>query len=94
MANSKVKKQDEMFSKELKSEDVAQATRLIIQYKKPTTMLLTRYLHFGISKANRILTLLEDAKVLVKNSNGERTIILKGDAAVNAALRQLKKGKK
>lgn len=91
---SETKPYRDTFGQKLTQQDVDRATRLILQYKKPTIMFLTRYLKFGVTKSKRILKVLEDAKVLTKNSAGEYTIVLKGEAqAVNAALRQLKKGK-
>lgn len=92
----KTKKQPyrDTFGQSLTQQDVTRATNLIVQTKKPTTMLLTRYLKFGVSKAKRILKVLEDAKVIVKDKRtGDYTVILRGDSAVNAALRQLKKGR-
>lgn len=87
------KKYKDTFGKDLKTADVEAAVRLICQTKKPTTMLLTQYLKFGVAKSNKILKLLDDAKVTTTNEQGERVLVLRGaPAATNAALRQLKKG--
>ncbi len=79
------------FNPKLKAEDVEKATRLIVQTKKPNPVLLTQYGKFGVSKANNILKLLDRAGVTKLNDNKSRTLILRGEGAVNAALRELKK---
>lgn len=83
------------FGQKISQTDVSYATQLIIRHKKPTLAFLTTYMHpIGVSKAKRILKILEDANVLSKNEQGEYTIVLRTEQpAINAALRQLKKGK-
>lgn len=85
----------DVFGNPLSKRDVEAAARLMAQTKRATTSLLTRRFAWGYGKASRMVELLEDAGVvsLMDGSRG-RTIILKNeDAAVNAALRQRRKGK-
>lgn len=81
------------YGNKLSQRDVRAATELITRTKKPTTMLLSRYLQFGPKKAQQIIQLLQDANVVGQDEQGNRFVVLRGDAAINAALRQLKKGK-
>ena len=85
----------DVFGNPLTKRDTEAATRLIVQMKRATTSLLTRRLGWGYGKAFRVMELLEDAGVVsLMNGSRDRTILLKNeDAAVNAALRQRKKGK-
>lgn len=91
-----MKEYRDIFGNPLPKAHVAQAARLIVQAKRATTSLLTRRLGWGYGKASRVMELLEDAGVvsLMHPRSNTRTILLRNeDAAVNAALRQLKKGK-
>lgn len=84
----------DIFGNPLPKRDVAASARLIVQMKRATTSLLTRRLGFGYGKASRIMELLEDAGVVSLMYDSRRAILLRNEeAAVNAALRQLKKGK-
>lgn len=84
----------DVFGNPLPKTHVEAAARLIVQTKRATTSLLTRRLGWGYGKAFRTMELLEDAGVVSLMHNSRRAILLKNeDAAVNAALRQLKKGK-
>lgn len=84
----------DVFGNPLSKRDVEAAARLMAQTKRATTSLLTRRFAWGYGKASRTVELLEDAGVISMMHRGERTVLLKNeDAAVNAALRQLKKGK-
>lgn len=84
----------DVFGNPLSKAHITAAVRLIVQEKKATTSLLTRRLGFGYGKASRVMELLEDASVVSLMHDSRRTILLKNEsAAINAALRQLKKGK-
>ena len=83
----------DVFKKPLAKEDVATAARLMVREKNTNTSLLTRRLRWGYGKALNIVMLLMDAGVIGPTMNGRRSLLLKQeDAAVNAALRQLRKG--
>ena len=83
----------DVFKKPLAKEDVATAARLMVREKNTNTSLLTRRLRWGYGKALNIVMLLMDAGVICPTMNGRRSLLLKQeDAAVNAALRQLRKG--
>lgn len=86
----------DVFKKPLDKEEVAQCARLSVQMKYAATSLLTRRLKIGYGKALEIVMLFVDAGVcspIIRD--GRHSMLLKNEsAAVNAALRQLKKGKK
>lgn len=85
----------DIFKKPLKAEDVALACRTICQAKRrPSSSLLQRKLGWGYGKVLRMYELLEDAQVVgLQQRDATRTLILKNEeTAINAALRQLKKG--
>lgn len=88
-------KYTDVFKKPLTSDDVALATRTICQAKRrPTSSLLQRRLGWGYGKVIRTMEVLEDAGVVgPQQRDATRTLILKNEeGAVNAALRQLRKG--
>ena len=87
----------DVFKKPFTSDDVALAVRTICQAKRrPSSSLLQRRLGWGYGKILHLWELLEDAAVVGPvTSDASRTLYLKNEAtAINAALRQLKKGKK
>lgn len=85
----------DIFKKPITKDDVELAVSIVVTTGKTSAFALNRYMQIGMSKVSRIIGLLEDAGVVSKRVNGERTLILKNQAgATNAALRQLKKGKK
>ena len=85
----------DILGKPLAKSDVILAVRYVICRPTITPMLLHRSTHCGIGKSANLLRLLEDAKVLSsKADNGKRSVLLRTEAsALNAALRQLRKGK-
>lgn len=88
-------KYTDVFKKPLSRQDVTMATRLAVREKNANTSLLVRRLKWGYGKALATAMLLDDAGVTSPMMRGKRHIILKDEsAAVNAALRQLKKGRK
>lgn len=92
---SSTKLYTDIFKKPLTADDVTLAVRTIVQSKRrPTSSLLQRRLGWGYGKVLRVYELLEDAEVVsTQRSDATRTLILKTEAmAVNAALRQLRKG--
>lgn len=84
-----------LFNPKLDKHEVAAVVRAMVIEKRPSTSFITRRFGFGYRKALKIMMLLDDAGVVGPLMRGRRTIILKDvDAAINAALRQFKKGKK
>lgn len=85
------------FGNKLTKHDVTLAVHNIVRIDSISTMRLNRLTGLGIMKSSRILKLLEHARVIGPSKDGQRWVIIKGqksfDAAQNAALRQLKKGK-
>lgn len=85
----------DVFGNNLTQRDVAAATRLTVQQGKASPSLMQRSFKWGYGKAARITQLLEDAGVVGPLTAKPRVVILRNeDAAVNAALRQLRKGKR
>lgn len=85
----------DIFKNPITKDQVAHAVRAIIKTNKPRTITIAIHLRIGHYKASTIMVLLEDAGVVGVGLNYHRTIKIKNtDAAINAALRQLKKGGK
>lgn len=87
----------DVFKKPLTVLDVTNAATVISQSKRPTAYTLQRSMGMGAGKAMAMIRLLEDAGVITEISKGhpDRSVIFKsGPTAVNAALRQLRKGNK
>lgn len=83
----------DVFKKPLDKHEVANAVRAMVKAGNPTPSFFIRSFRFGVSKAMAMSRLLDDAGVTSPMMRGRRTILLKDpEAAVNAALRQLKKG--
>lgn len=86
-------KYTDVFKKPLAKDDVATAARLMVREKNANTSLLVRRLKWGYGKALATVMLLDNAGVTSPMMRGKRHIILKDEsAAVNAALRELRKG--
>lgn len=83
----------DVFKKPIKKEEVAAVVRQIVSENRPTSSFITRRFGFGYAKASVIIRLLEDADVISLMHRGKRTVLIKDvDGAVNASLRQLRKG--
>lgn len=79
----------------LTKDDVRLAVQVVSGMKNVTPYRLHRPTRWGIGKASNVLNMLGDAGVLGdKQNGGQRSIILKGEPAVNAGLRLLKKSRK
>lgn len=85
----------DLFGNPLTKQDVKAAVAIVVQHGKSSPSLLQRTFGWGYSKAIRITAVLEDAGVIGTQANNPYLVVLKKeDEAVNAALRQLKKGRK
>ena len=76
--------------------EVSAVIRAMQQAKRTAPTFLQRRFGMGSGKAMRIVELLEDAGVLSLMGSGSRPrifLLKTEDAAINAALRQLKKGR-
>lgn len=90
-----MKSYTDALKKPLDKHEVAAVVRQMVTENRPTTTFITRRFRMGFGKALAIMMLLDDAGVISPMMRGKRTIILKDvDSAINAALRQLKRGKK
>lgn len=91
-----MKKYTDVMGNPLTVDDVRIAVQAVVKYAKVTPLELHRATRWGTGKASHVLTLLCDAGVISKlDKDRVRTVILRNDdEALNAALRQLKKGRK
>ena len=80
----------DLFGKKISKQDTVQAVIHTVRSGNPGAMNLSRRMGIGLFKATRLVLVLQDAGV----TSPAGRILLKEDAAVNAALRQLKKGHK
>ncbi len=85
----------DVFGNLLSKKDVTLAVQTAVMNETITTMKLSRSTGLGMLKSKKIIQLLEQAKVLSAPKDGTRRVIFNNEpAALNAALRQLKKGRK
>lgn len=86
----------DVLGNEFTRAEVSMAIEVVRFQSKVNPVYLHRPTRWGIGKASNMLTLLGDAGVLSrKHEGGFRSIILRDyDQALNAALRQLKKGRR
>lgn len=84
----------DVFGNKITKRDVAMACQAVAVLNANTPVKLSRATRWGIGKAGRIMRVLEDAGVVHKTDKGTRSITLRNfEMAVNAANRQLKKGR-
>jgi len=84
----------DLFGKKLNKQDVTQAVIHTVRSGNPYPAHLSRAMGIGYFKATRLVKLLADANVTSATDIKNRRVLLKEDAALNAAFRQLKKGSK
>lgn len=84
----------DLFGKKLGKQDVVQAVIHTVRSGNPYPAYISRAMGIGYFKATRLARVLADAGVASPMDAEKRRVLLKEDAAVNAALRQLKKGSK
>lgn len=85
-----MKQYRDLFGKKISKQDTVQAVIHTVRSGNPAAMNLARRMGIGYFKATRLVRVLQDAGVTTTTGS----VLLKEDAAVNAALRQLKKGNK
>lgn len=84
----------DLFGKKLSKQDVTQAVIHTVRTGNPYPASMCRQMGIGFFKATRLVKLLADANVTTPTDSKNRRVLLKEDAALNAAFRQLKKGSK
>lgn len=90
-----VKRYRDIFGIPLTKQDAVQAVIAAVRTNNPYPANIQRQMRIGYGKALRLTKLLADAGVITPSTSNPRTVILKNEEqAVNATLRQLKKGKK
>jgi len=89
-----MKQYRDIFGKKLTKQDVVQAVIYTVRNHAPYPARLGQLMGVGYFKATRLAKVLADAGVTTPMDSPKRRVLLKEDAAVNAALRQLKKGHK
>lgn len=83
------------FGNPITKQDVMQAVAIVVRTGNPWPSNLHRKLKIGYAKAARLVKVLSDAGVTSEPDVSPQVVILRDEAqATNAALRQLKKGKK
>lgn len=84
----------DLFKKPITKDDVQLVIQVLMQKGMVQPMTIQRSTKMGLAKVNVIIRLLEDADVIsIPGLNGRRSIYLRDQKqAVNAALRQLRKG--
>lgn len=80
----------DVFGNPLGKKEVTLAATIIVRTNNPYAFSLRRYMKIGFGKSSRIIKLMRDAGVV----NTKQVILRSEDGAINAALRQLKKGRK
>ena len=84
-----------IFSKPITKDDVRLAVQSIIVSGGASVTQLNRHTRLGLIKCTNILRMLQQAGVVTAAVDGKRGVILKDEQqALNAALRQFKRGKK
>lgn len=83
-----MKQYRDLFGKKISKQDTVQAVIHTVRTGKPGAFNISRRMGIGLFKATRLVRVLQDAGITSPTGR----ILLKEDAAVNAALRQLKKG--
>jgi DNA segregation ATPase FtsK/SpoIIIE-like protein len=85
----------DLFNQPISKEDVKMAVVVVVRTDNPYPSNLQRRMKIGYAKAARLSKLLFDAGVTTDTSKTPRSVILKSEVqATNAALRQLKKGRR
>lgn len=95
MTQPKGKPYRDVFGNPLTKQDVKTAVAIVVRSDNPYLTNLQRQMKVGYGKALRLLNVLYQAGVINGPDASPRAVILKNEEqATNAALRQLKKGKK
>lgn len=90
-----IKRYRDIFGTPLTKQDATQAVIVAVRTNNPYPANLQRQMRIGYGKALRLTKLLSDANVITPADSTPRQLILKNEEqAINATLRQLKKGKK
>lgn len=85
----------DIFKQPIKKDEVSLAVAVVVRNGQASPSLLQRQMKIGYGKAATLIKLLADAGVVSDIANKPRVVVLKSEVqATNAALRQLKKGRK
>lgn len=89
-----MKKYRDVFNKPITKDDVRMAAKVVVMTNNPYPTNLQRHMKIGYGKAARLNDLLTESGILSEPDGSKpRFVILKDETqAVNAALRQLRKG--
>lgn len=84
----------DIFGKKLTKAELRLAVQLALRFERPYPAFLQRKLHIGYGKAISLLKVMVDAGVISRKDDGTFNILLPNEeSAVNATLRQFKKGR-
>lgn len=83
----------DLFKKPLTKNEVRTAVNITVRTGYADAIVISRQMQVGYTKATKLAQLMYDAGVIVDSTMRGTTVVLKNeDTAVNAALRQLRKG--
>lgn len=88
----KTKKYTDVFKKPLTKKEVRMAAILTVRDNYCDAISLSRKMQIGFGKAGKLAKLMYDAGIIVDSTMRGTVVILKEEQAINAALRQLRKG--
>lgn len=85
----------QLIQKPITKAEVRQAVAITLSTGYVDAVSLSRQMRIGFNKADKLAKLIYDAGIIVDSTVRGTVVILKGEAqALNAAYRQLNKGKK
>lgn len=85
----------DIFKQPIGKDEVRLAVAVVVRSGQASPSLLQRQMKVGYGKAATLLKLLGDAGIVTSPTGKPRVVVLRNEAqALNAALRQLKKGRK
>lgn len=83
----------DLFKKPLTKDEVRTATQITVRTGYADAIVISRQMNVGYMKATKLAQLMYDAGVIVDGTMRGTVVLLKNeDTAINAALRQLRKG--
>lgn len=82
----------DLFKKPLTKQEVRTAVSITVNTGYADAIAFSRQMKCGYTKATKLAQLMYDAGVIVDSTMRGTVVLLKEDAALNAAFRQLRKG--
>lgn len=82
----------DLFKKPVTKDEVRQAVAITVKTGYADAISFSRQMKCGYTKASKLAELMYDAGIIVDSTMRGTVVLLKDDAALNAAFRQLRKG--